>query len=90
MGLGFEGLKGDKGQKGDRGPPGSTAPIMPFQGTSHITGPPGEPGLRGDRVCRKILSVFLNIITCRILYYIITGVIFRVIWDRKDKKENQD
>jgi len=91
MGLGFEGLKGDKGQKGDPGPPGSTAPFVPFQGISEIMGPPGEPGQRGDKVRRKILLVFLHyIITCRILYYILTGVTFRVKWDRKDKKENQE
>lgn len=88
MGLGFEGLKGDKGQKGETGPPGSTAPIMPFQGVSEVTGPPGESGQKGDKVHRKILSV--HHIICRILYYTLIGVTFRVKWDRKDKKENQD
>lgn len=77
MGLGFEGLKGDKGQKGESGPPGSTAPIMPFQGgTTDVTGPQGDPGYRGDKVCRKILSIFLYIITCRNLYYILIGVTY--------------
>lgn len=88
MGLGFEGLKGDKGMKGEPGPPAE--PFMPFQpGVPEVTGPPGEPGLRGDKVRRKIIDFFC-IITCRILHYILIGVIFRVKWDRKDKKENQD
>lgn len=61
MGLGFEGLKGDKGQKGEQGPPGMSGPLVEWQGSSEMAGPPGETGEKGDRVIDlNILIISIN------------------------------